>query len=101
MAIYGYMVSKKGSPCHVYLNEGFGPILDAIAESISRSRLGPSNVARSQLINKAIENYIKECKSDPSLSPAIEKAEQEPPSVPDRNDEILIPLRTSSTKPRS
>jgi hypothetical protein len=85
------MGTKGGSARHVYLNKEFEVVLDAIAEEVSNSRLGPHGVSRSQLINKAIENYIEECRNDSILKGAVEKAEGKLREV--RKAEILIPLR--------
>ena len=67
MAIYGHMRTTSGSARHIYLKKEFEVLLDAIAAELSNSRLGPHGVSRSQLINKAIENYIEECRTDSTL----------------------------------
>jgi hypothetical protein len=49
-------------------------LLDTIARAMGRSRIG-IEPSRSQLIAKAVSNYIDDCRHDPFLKPAIEEAE--------------------------
>jgi len=95
MAIYGHMGSSGGSARHIYLKREFEVLLDAISTEVSNSRLGPYGVSRSQLINKAIENYIEECRTDPKLKVAIEKGERKlnEQAARKQKNEIVLPLR--------
>ena len=88
------MQPKGGAARHVYLKREFEVLLDAIAEQVSNSRLGPHGVSRSQLINKAIRNYIDECRTEPELKAAIERAEKEfwGQERKKGNDELILPL---------
>ena len=74
MAIYGHMRTTSGSARHIYLKKEFEVLLDAIAAELSNSRLGPHGVSRSQLINKAIENYIEESPTNPTLKVLSKRA---------------------------
>jgi hypothetical protein len=67
MAIYGHTRTTRGQPDTVYLKKEFEVLLGAIAAELSNSHLGPHDVSRSQLTNKAIENYIEECRTDSTL----------------------------------
>ena len=95
MAIYGHMGAKGGNARHIYLNREFEVLLDAIAEEVSNSRLGPHGVSRSQLINKAIANYIDECRDEPALKAAIEKTERNlfDERSKKQRKEVVLPLR--------
>jgi len=89
------MEPKGGCARHVYLKREFEVLLDAIAEQVSNSRLGPHGVSRSQLINKAIQNYIEECRSDPALKAEIERIEKglSQQRTKKASKEIILPLR--------
>jgi len=95
MAIYGHMGAKGGNARHIYLKRVFEVFLDAIAEEVSNSRLGPHGVSRSQLINKAIANYIGECRDEPALKAAIEKTERNlfEERAKKQRKEVVLPLR--------
>ncbi len=99
MAIYGHMGAKRGNARHVYLERDFEVVLDAIADAVSNSRLGPHGISRSQLINKAIKNYIYECRRDPALKATIEKAERRivEEAAKKRGKETVLPLRVVGT----
>jgi hypothetical protein len=95
MAIYGHMGAKGGNARHIYLRREFEVLLDAIAEEVSNSRLGPHGVSRSQLISKAIENYINECRNEPALKGAIERTERKlfEETAKGQRKEVVLPLR--------
>jgi hypothetical protein len=95
MAIYGHMGAKGGNARHIYLNREFEVLLDAIAAEMSNSRLGPYGVSRSQLINKAIANYIEECRNEPAIKAAIEKTERNllDERSKKQRKEVILPLR--------
>ncbi len=90
------MEVKGGRARHVYLKREFEVLLDAIAEQVSNSRLGPHGVSRSQLINKAIQNYIEECRNEPALKAAIERTEkrllEERAKKKKESKEVILPL---------
>jgi hypothetical protein len=67
---------KGGRPKHIYLNRGQEVLLDTIARAMGRSRIG-IEPWRSQLIAKAVANYIEDCRQDPVLKAAIVEAEIE------------------------
>ena|SRR5260370_1097090 len=95
MAIYGHMGCTSGSARHIYLKREFEVLLDAIAAEVSNSRLGPYGVSRSQLINKAIENFIEECRNDSTLKAAVEKGERKLSDEATRKQkkEVVLSLR--------
>jgi len=63
---------KKGKPCHIYLNKGQERLLDAIGRTMGKRRLGVE-ASRSQLISKAIQNFIEDCRDEEDLREAIDK----------------------------
>ena len=75
MAIYEGMPkggSKLGNSRHVYLDSEQCLILDTIGETMDKRRLGV-NASRSQLISKAIRNFIEECRQEEDLREAIDE----------------------------
>lgn len=65
---------KHGNPRHIYLKRRQEELLDVIAKVMGSSRIG-IEPARSQLIAKAVENYIEDCRQDPIFRAAIDQAE--------------------------
>ncbi|HXX18667.1 MAG TPA: hypothetical protein VEJ46_04640 [Candidatus Acidoferrum sp.] len=65
---------KRKEPCHVNLNEEQIAILDAIAKEKGKTRTG-IEPNRSQLIVKAIDNFIDDCRRENDLKQAIEQTE--------------------------
>jgi metal-responsive CopG/Arc/MetJ family transcriptional regulator len=66
----------KGRGAHIYLTKDQEAMLDAIAAAMGQSRIG-IEPSRSQLIRKAVSNYIEECREDTVLRRAVEQAEIE------------------------
>jgi len=96
--VYGHIGpygTESGCARHIYLKREFEVLLDAIAEQVSNSRLGPHGVSRSQLINKAIQNYIEECRNEPALKAAIERTEMRllEQRAKKESKEVILPLR--------
>jgi hypothetical protein len=60
----------KGNARHIYLDHEQELILDAIGVAMGKRRIGVE-ASRSQLIKKAVSNFIDDCKADEDLSEAI------------------------------
>ena len=74
----------------MYLTKDQEAILDAIGKAMGNSRIG-IEPSRSQLIAKAIGNYIEDSKQDSILRQVIERAEveltkQSPLATPSRRN---------------
>jgi predicted DNA-binding protein len=65
---------KHGNSRHIYLKREQEELLDVIAKTMGKSRIG-IEPTRSQLIAKAVENYIEDCRKDSLLASAIEQAD--------------------------
>lgn len=66
---------QRGKSYHVYLEKAQETILEAIAIEKGRGRTG-IKPHRSQLIVKAIENFVEDCRQEPALKGVIEEAER-------------------------
>ena len=63
----------RGNARHIYLDNEQASILDAIGAAMGKRRLGVE-ASRSQLIFKAVKNFIQDCTADEDLKEAIEEA---------------------------
>ncbi len=63
----------RGNARHIYLDNEQASILDAIGAAMGKRRLGVE-ASRSQLIFKAVKNFIEDCRADEDLREAIEEA---------------------------
>ena len=68
--------SKNGKASNVYLDRDHVAILEAIAKAKGETRTGVEP-SRSQLIRKAVQNFIEDCREDPILKIAIETVEEQ------------------------
>ena len=78
MAIYGHMnkprrASKRGQPCHIYLDNEQELLLDAISIAKGKRRLDVK-ATRSQLISTAVRNFIIDCREEEDLRVAVDDA---------------------------
>src|SRR5712692_11990073 len=68
---------SQGGPRHIYLSHHQAAILGAIAKFMGSSRTG-IEPSRSQLISKAVENFIDDCREESAAKrQVIEQAEME------------------------
>lgn len=67
--------NQRGRPFLINLEKDQQTILEAIATEKGRGRTG-IKPHRSQLIVKAIENYVEDCRQEPDLRGAIEETER-------------------------
>jgi hypothetical protein len=65
----------SGKSHHVYFEKDQDALLEAIATAMGKPRTG-IEPSRSQLIGKAIENFMEECRREPVLRGAIEETER-------------------------
>jgi len=81
MAIYGHRLKymARGNARHIYLDNEQASILDAIGAAMGKRRLGVE-ASRSQLIFKAVKNFIEDCTVEEDLREAIEEARRHPPT---------------------
>ena len=66
----------KGVPLNTYIPKEDVRTLDAIAEAMAQGEIG-IRPTRSQLITKAIENFIQACRTRDHLRQAIEAVRKE------------------------
>ena len=67
---------KSGGARNVYLTKEQVVILSAIAKAMGETPVGVEP-SRSQLIGKAVQNYIAQCQQDEHLKEAIRAAEEQ------------------------
>jgi|SRR5579859_2477881 len=87
-AIYGHICYKmpKGTSLNLYVPKRQVALLDSIAAAMGEGEIG-IQPTRSQLVSKAIENFIEACQKREDLRRAIETSNKE---------FVLEPRRTNS-----
>ena len=75
--IWPYTQIIKGKARHIYLGDEQELILDAIGAAMGKRRIG-FEASRSQLIKKAVSNFIEDCMAEVDLNEAIGEIRKHP-----------------------